>query len=745
MTVQKKTFSQSAAALGVLLFLIAIPLYAFKVSQKTDYTDFSVYARAALRVAQGNWSGVYDLADGASPYRYAPFSLLIFRPFAFFTPAQAKLVWYFLQVAFFGGGFALLAWAHRKKTNAKIAAGISLLFTLRLIVDTYTIGQISGLLFFCWGASLYFFRLGRGSLAGAFLWLPAALKIGPALLFGYQALRRRPGILRAVLTFLGTTLLVGLSFLLFLYLETRDELGLVGEVRNWKELLSLHQELWRGWVHIVEMDSTYYDAAHYGSQSLKSFLLRLAGGSFGLPEGLLTRSAAGWIHAVLALVWTGLLLVFWGTRRPQGRERVQAEGLFFSLGVLAVLLLMPETFKYSMSGIAIPIFFLFLLEKRTLLTRLALGSTALFISFAGKEWLPDSIFFGIQQISLPFFALCLLTAAVLQEAYRRSVFRPRFTTRLLEGQPTSPLPLGLPWTADDWGLSPGVNEGILALARAGVVRRVSLMPNTAHFETHLKSLSEIPGLELGLHFNLTYGRPLTRLEGRPLFRHETPLSFLVRATWGLRFSREAWSKAIEAEFTAQVEKVKKLGLNLCYFDGHHHAHLAPGLLDCLLPRLQQELGGVPIRAPFDPKQWLHPTKWVLNVLSLRAAKIVQRFAAGIDLPPKVSATGPASFPQTASSTRSSITALSRPSAHSVLYPKPEDFESEERLLHSLRRRLRSRPTSGWKAPQEILCHPAMTNDLSELEFQDPYQAGRVSEFLTLIKLSKRYPKPGEVR
>lgn len=645
-------------------------------------------------------------------------------------------------MAFFGGGFALLAWAHRTKPNAKTAAGVSLLLTLRLILDTYTIGQISGLLFFCWAASLCFFRLGKGSLAGIFLWLPAALKLGPALLFGYQALRKRPGFLRAVLTFLGTTLTVGLSFVLFLYLETRDELGLVGEVRNWKELSGLHQELWKGWLHIVEMDSTYYDAGHYGSQSLKSFLLRLAGGSFGLPEGVLTRPLAGWIHAVLALLWTGFLLVFWGTRRPHGRDRVQAEGLFFSLGILAVLLLMPETFKYSMSGMAIPIFFLLLLNERTLLSRFALGCTALLISFAGKEWLPDAVFFGIQQLSLPFFALCLLNGAVLQEAYRRSVFRPRLRARPQEPQSTKHFSLELPWTADDWGLSPGVNEGILALACAGVVRRVSLMPNTAHFETQLKALSEIPGLELGLHFNLTYGRPLTRFGEKPFFRHESPLSFLMRATWGLRFSRQLWSKALEAEFTAQVERVKKLGLTLRYFDGHHHAHLAPGLLDCILPRLQHELGGIPIRAPYDPKQWLHPTKWVLNILSLRAAKVIQRFARGLELPPAGSANRPAPLLQTAASA-SPFAGQSRPSAHSVLYPEPQDFDSLERLLHSLHRRRRSRPMSGWRAPQEILCHPALTNDLSQLEFQDPYQAGRVREFQTLLRLRKTPLGTGE--
>ena len=70
-------FRIATIALSAVLALITLPLYALKVAEKTDYTDFSVYYRAALRMKLGQWTQIYTLQDGASPFRYSP----IFLPF----------------------------------------------------------------------------------------------------------------------------------------------------------------------------------------------------------------------------------------------------------------------------------------------------------------------------------------------------------------------------------------------------------------------------------------------------------------------------------------------------------------------------------------------------------------------------------------------------------------------------------------------------------------------------------------
>ena len=53
--------------LALALAVVVVPLYALKVYEKTDYTDFSVYHLAATRMAQGQWDKIYNLNDGAAP------------------------------------------------------------------------------------------------------------------------------------------------------------------------------------------------------------------------------------------------------------------------------------------------------------------------------------------------------------------------------------------------------------------------------------------------------------------------------------------------------------------------------------------------------------------------------------------------------------------------------------------------------------------------------------------------------
>ena len=59
-------------------------------------------------------------------------------------------------------------------------------------------------------------------------------------------------------------------------------------------------------------------------------------------------------------------------------------------------------------------------------------------------------------------------------------------------------------TADDWGLSPSVNSGILKLAKMGLVRRVSILADGLYIAEHLEELKSIDGIKLGIHFNLTF-------------------------------------------------------------------------------------------------------------------------------------------------------------------------------------------------------------------------------------------------
>ena len=65
--------------------------------------------------------------------------------------------------------------------------------------------------------------------------------------------------------------------------------------------------------------------------------------------------------------------------------------------------------------------------------------------------------------------------------------------------------------ADDFGLDTGISIAIARLARAGRLNAVSCISNSEGWLEDAAWLSGLPAsVNLGLHFNLTEGRPLSR-------------------------------------------------------------------------------------------------------------------------------------------------------------------------------------------------------------------------------------------
>ena len=924
-------------ALCVLLTFIIVPLYGFKVWQKHDYTDFSVYYRAAQRAAAHNWEHVYDLADGASPFRYMPFFLTLFRPFAGLTLQIAQLSWYFLQVACFIGGFwflyQCLRMIRKTRSHALWVTCTSALFILRFCLDTFTIGQVSSLMFLGFAGALYGWMRSRGCLAGAALAIPTLFKIGPGftfLLFG--AVGRRPEFrkkswLAAAGTFIALNVLLA----------------------AWVRPFAALRELWRNWLHIVAMDSVYYDASHYGSQSLKSVLLRLA------SSGFLSHSEVSALLLTISLAGCAGVFVLWILRKPSS---VLGRGFFFSLGIFPYLWFMPETFKYSLTVLAFPVAFLFLAivdgtrGKSVRFEKFALAFACVTLSLAGKDLMPNGLFFGLQKASIPFLATVFLGMAILRQTLRysrpsrlaltiRSVFSgptvepwphlpvsdPTVQVSLLipvrleaepavqrsaeraqklardwvrstrshwagsseiifipfgdrisdahptlqaireaihtEGQsqqirilpppkvdgrgsalrdaflesrgqriltghfeqpcefsfftqavstmeaqprlqlvranrrdpnsrfkvPVSLLPvvygrhrmglffnrlvravlplsttdthsgtaaltrklaeqvflfqtspdflfdlelslvayahgcqsldlpcvlylaqeksvsrmlnetvailIGLPMlasrfrkgyygpalklraaavSADDWGISPAVNAGILDLARKGIVHRVALMADCRYLNEGLAELKAVPGIRLGLHFNLTYGKKYAG-PGKLLLDWINPFK-----------NRGRLRHEVCQQLELQLQKLKKAGVTPEYLDGHHHIHVLPGFLALVSDTLKQA-GIREIRLPYDPRLWF-TAKAPLLVLALLAKKPIRE--SGFSTSP-------------------------------FFYPLSHDFRDQGFL--------RSKLTHA--SNLEIIVHPANRADPENWEFADPYVEGRVTEYRAL--------------
>ena len=101
--------------------------------------------------------------------------------------------------------------------------------------------------------------------------------------------------------------------------------------------------------------------------------------------------------------------------------------------------------------------------------------------------------------------------------------------------------------ADDFGLCGDVTRGILDAHRNGQVSSTTLMVNTPGTEEAVEAAAEHPDLGIGLHFNLTEGRPLTTVpslvdaDGQFLLRGE-----LLRRTFRRRIDPDDVTRELDA-------------------------------------------------------------------------------------------------------------------------------------------------------------------------------------------------------
>ncbi len=131
-------------------------------------------------------------------------------------------------------------------------------------------------------------------------------------------------------------------------------------------------------------------------------------------------------------------------------------------------------------------------------------------------------------------------------------------------------------TADDFGLCPEINEAVLRLHDAGVVNRTSVIANGGFFEESVRQLSSRPGLEAGIHLNLTDGRPVAA--ARSLVNAEG--NFIGGRHYGV-----AWGVLtgafkigdIASEWRAQIRKLRDSGIRVRHLNAHGHLHLLPAL------------------------------------------------------------------------------------------------------------------------------------------------------------------------
>ncbi|MCO5054638.1 ChbG/HpnK family deacetylase [Thermomonas sp.] len=150
--------------------------------------------------------------------------------------------------------------------------------------------------------------------------------------------------------------------------------------------------------------------------------------------------------------------------------------------------------------------------------------------------------------------------------------------------------------ADDFGLVPAATDAILECHAAGTVTSTTLMANTPDAERAAGCAKQVPKLGVGLHFNLTWGRPLASVQ---------EVSALVGSD-GAFFSRGRLARRllagrvpavqIAAELQAQLQRLDELGIQPTHIDSHQHVHGFGPVFDAIAQHCSRV--GIPMRVPW---------------------------------------------------------------------------------------------------------------------------------------------------
>ena len=157
--------------------------------------------------------------------------------------------------------------------------------------------------------------------------------------------------------------------------------------------------------------------------------------------------------------------------------------------------------------------------------------------------------------------------------------------------------------ADDYGYFLCVSRGIIQAARSGVVGATGILANGPQMAEQVRWLDDCEDLDLGVHLNLTAGRPLTRALAERLDQGRFPSPFALAAKVitgrvGMALVRDEWRAQIES-----LLSLRPSGLPLRFLNSHEHVHMLPPLLPVAIGLARE------YRIPFVRRvriEWLPP-------------------------------------------------------------------------------------------------------------------------------------------
>jgi predicted glycoside hydrolase/deacetylase ChbG (UPF0249 family) len=142
--------------------------------------------------------------------------------------------------------------------------------------------------------------------------------------------------------------------------------------------------------------------------------------------------------------------------------------------------------------------------------------------------------------------------------------------------------------ADDYGLSPGVSEGIIRLIEAGRLTATSAMSVSPRWRTDAAALRPLADrADIGLHLTLTDQAPLGPLPRLAPDGRLPPVGTLLR----LAFTGQLDAAELAPEIDRQLDAFEEhFGAPPDHVDGHQHVHLLPTVRSLLTRTLRRRYG-----------------------------------------------------------------------------------------------------------------------------------------------------------
>lgn len=152
--------------------------------------------------------------------------------------------------------------------------------------------------------------------------------------------------------------------------------------------------------------------------------------------------------------------------------------------------------------------------------------------------------------------------------------------------------------ADDFGLHPLINAGIIKGHQEGFITSTSLMPSAPCWQEAVRLAKENPRLGIGVHLTLVGGVPsVLPKEQVSSLLDDDGLFLPDYVAFAKRYYSGAVKKAeLEAELRAQFERALSCGVNITHIDSHQHTHVLPGI-NSLVLKLSNEYNIIRVRIP----------------------------------------------------------------------------------------------------------------------------------------------------